>query len=374
MNKMTKYIIPINIVIVGAITLGGCSKQKVEHEVLPTPVYVSTINKSNALEERWLTATIGARFESDLSFRTGGKVLKRLVNVGDRVTRGQPLAELDGADYDLATGIANAQYKAAIIDATQADSDQGRFGRLAGEGAMGTADLERQKSRADASKTRVEQARQQLELAKNRNSYATLVAPYDGVVTAMRMEVGQVVSEGQSVLSLAKDGEREVVVELPEDMVSKAKQYQAKGQSWNDPKTLATLHLRELSPIASIQGRTYRARYTPMPESRATMDRIPLGSTAQLQLSLPSAAGMTVPLSALIKTNNTPGVWVVNSTGNTLSFAKVNVLNYGTDSVRVSGLNEGVRIVTVGAQKLDGSMKVRPIERNNENLERRGTL
>lgn len=374
MNKMTKYIIPINIVIVGAITLGGCSKQKVEHEVLPTPVYVSTINKSNALEERWLTATIGARFESDLSFRTGGKVLKRLVNVGDRVTRGQPLAELDGADYDLATGIANAQYKAAIIDATQADLDQGRFGRLAGEGAMGTADLERQKSRADASKTRVEQARQQLELAKNRHSYATLFAPYDGVVTAMRMEVGQVVSEGQSVLSLAKDGEREVVVDLPEDMVSKAKQYQAKGQSWNDPKTLTTLHLRELSPIASIQGRTYRARYAPMPESRATMDRIPLGSTAQLQLSLPSAAGMTVPLSALIKTNNTPGVWVVNSTGNTLSFAKVNVLNYGTDSVRVSGLNEGVRIVTVGAQKLDGSMKVRPIERNNENLEHRGTL
>lgn len=374
MNKMTKYIIPINIVIVGAITLGGCSKQKVEHEVLLTPVYVSTINKSNALEERWLTATIGARFESDLSFRTGGKVLKRLVNVGDRVTRGQPLAELDGADYDLATGIANAQYKAAIIDATQAGSDEGRFGRLAGEGAMGTADLERQKSRADASKTRVEQARQQLELAKNRHSYATLVAPYEGVVTAMRMEVGQVVSEGQSVLSLAKDGEREVVVDLPEDMVSKVKQYQAKGQSWNDPRNLLTLHLRELSPIASVQGRTYRARYAPMPESRATMDRIPLGSTAQLQLSLPSAAGMTVPLSALIKTNNTPGVWVVNSTGNTLSFAKVNVLNYGTESVRVSGLNEGARIVTVGAQKLDGSMKVRPIERNNENLEHRGTL
>lgn len=374
MNKMTKYIIPINVVIVGVITLGGCSKQKVEQEVLPTPVYVSTISKSNALEERWFTATVGARYESDLSFRTGGKVLKRLVNVGDRVTRGQPLAELDSADYDLATGIANAQYKAAIIDATQADSDEGRFGRLAGDGAMGTADLERQKSRADASKTRVEQARGQLELAKNRHSYATLVAPYDGVVTAMRMEVGQVVAEGQPVVSLAKEGEREVVVDLPEDMVNKAKQYSAKGESWNDPKTSLTLHLRELSPIASVQGRTYRARYAPMPESRDIMNRIPLGSTAQLQLSLPSAQSVTVPLSALIKTNTTPGVWVVNSAGNSLSFAKVNVLNYGTESVRVSGLNEGVRIVTVGAQKLDGSMKVRPIERNNDNLERRGTL
>ncbi|MDD3596277.1 efflux RND transporter periplasmic adaptor subunit [Sulfuricurvum sp.] len=375
MNKMTQYIIPINLVIAGAITFGGCSKPKAEHEVLPTPVYVSTIHQSGGMEERWLSATVGARFESDLSFRTGGKVVKRLVNVGDRVTRGQPLAELDGTDYGLATGIADAGYKAALIDATQADSDEGRFGRLAGDGAMGTADVERQKARADAAKTRVEQARQQLELAKNRNSYATLVAPYDGVVTSLRMEVGQVVAEGQSVISLAKDGEREVVVDLPEDMVSKAKQYSAKAQPWSDPKTSVSLHLRELSPIASIQGRMYRARYAPIPESRATMDRIPLGSTAQLQLSLPTSdEGVNVPLSALIKTNNTPGVWVVNSTGNTLSFVSVNVLSHGTDSVRVRGLNEGVRIVTVGAQKLDGAMKIRPIERTDGNLENRGTL
>ena len=318
MNKMTHYIIPINLVLVGAITLGGCSKPKAEHEVLPTPVYVSTINKSNGMEERWLTATVGARFESDIAFRTGGKVVKRLVNVGDRVTRGQPLAKLDGADYSLAAGIADAQYKAALIDAAQAGSDEGRFGRLAGDGAMGTADAERQKSRADAAKTRVEQARQQLELAKNRHSYATLIAPYDGVVTALRMEVGQVVAEGQSVISLAKEGEREVVVDLPEDMVSKAKHYSAKAQPWSDPKTSVSLHLRELSPIASAQGRTYRARYAATAESSTIMNRIPLGSTAQLQLSLPSSdEGVNVPLSALIKTNNTPGVWVVNSTGNT---------------------------------------------------------
>ncbi|AFV98498.1 MULTISPECIES: efflux RND transporter periplasmic adaptor subunit [unclassified Sulfuricurvum] len=375
MNKMTKYIIPINIVIVGAITLGGCSKPKAEHEAPPTPVYVSTIHQAGGMEERWLTATVSARFESDLSFRTGGKVVKRLVNVGDRVIRGQPLAELDGVDYELATGIANAQYKAAVIDADQAGSDEGRFGRLAGDGAMGVADAERQKSRADAAKTRVEQARQQLELAKNRHSYATLIAPYDGVVTLLRMEVGQVVAEGQSVVSLAKEGEREVVVDLPEDMVSKAKHYKATAQSWSDPKTSVSLHLRELSPIASVQGRTYRARYEPMSESKATMDRMALGSTAQLQLSLPSSdEGVNVPLSALVKTNDTPGVWVINGTGNTLSFVKVNVLNHGTDSVRVRGLNEGVRIVTVGAQKLDGAMKIRPIERTDGNLESRGSV
>lgn len=375
MNKMTQYIIPINLVIVGAITLGGCSKPKVEHEVLPTPVYVSTIHQSGGMEERWLTATVGARFESDLGFRTGGKVIKRLVNIGDKVTRNQPLAELDIADYDLAMGIANAQYKAALIDATQAESDEGRFGRLAGDGAMGAADVERQKARADAAKTRVEQALRQLELAKNRHSYATLLAPYDGVVTAMRMEVGQVVAEGQSVISLAKEGEREVVVDLPEDMVSKAKQYSAKAQSWSDPKTPVSLHLRELSPIASAQGKTFRARYAPTAESSTIMNGISLGSTAQLQLSLPSSdEGVNVPLSALIKTNNTPGVWAVNSTGNTLSFVKVSVLNHGTDSVRVRGLNEGARIVTVGAQKLDASMKIRPIERINGNFETRGTL
>ncbi|TMG96717.1 MAG: HlyD family efflux transporter periplasmic adaptor subunit [Betaproteobacteria bacterium] len=83
------------------------------------------------------------------------------------------------------------------------------------DGSVGSADHERQKARADAAAARLEQARRQLDLARNREGYTTLVAPYAGVVTALRFERGQVVAEGQPVLSLARDGEREIVADLP---------------------------------------------------------------------------------------------------------------------------------------------------------------
>ena len=142
-------------------------------------------------------------------------MVDRLVEVGDVVKAGQALARLDPADYQLAVSAAADQVQAASVDAQQAASDEARLRRLLADGSVGSADHERQKARADAAAARLEQARRQLDLARNRESYATLVAPYAGVVTALRFERGQVVAEGQPVLSLARDGEREIVADLP---------------------------------------------------------------------------------------------------------------------------------------------------------------
>jgi len=364
MNQSIKNSVHNVALLVALITLAGC-----EHETTqapsPTSVYVTTIGASYAMEERWLSATVRARIETDLGFRTGGKIVQRLVNIGDRVTYGQPLAKLDSADYQLALGVAADQLKAASVDARQSSLDADRFQRLVGDGSMGSADLERQKSRADAANAREEQARRALQVAQNKNSYTTLTAPYSGVITAMSMEIGQVVAEGVPMVSIAKEDEREVVTDLPEYMVNQARQFKAKALSWDNNETSVALHLRELSPVAASQGRTYRARYAP--ESYSDIAHLPLGSTIQLQLSRRAAPGTTLPLSALVKTAEAPGVWALNSAGNGVVFVKVNVLSYGTDTVRVTNLSDNMRIVTVGAQKLDMSMKVSPIERKLDN-------
>jgi len=366
MNQSMKNSVQNITVLVALIALAGC-----EHETMQaassTSVYVTTISTSDTMEQRWLSATVRARIETDLSFRTEGKIVKRLVNVGDHVTYGQALAKLDDADYQLALGVASDQLSAASVDARQAALDADRFQRLVGDGSMGSADMERQKSRSDAANAGMEQARKALEVAQNKNSYTTLVAPYSGVVTAMSMEIGQVVAQGAPIVSLAKDDEREVVTDLPEDMVNQVRQFKVKALSWDNNEMSVALHLRELSPLAASQGRTYRARYAP--KSYSEMVHFPLGSTIQLQLSRLAASGATLPLSALVKTAGTPGVWALNSAGDGVVFVKVNVLSYGTDTVRVTGLADNLRIVTVGAQKLDPSMKVRPIERKLENLD-----
>lgn len=350
-----------------ALMLSACSERPAPPPTVK-PVFVSTAVPSAGSQSRAFTAVVRARVESELSFRTGGKVVQRSVEVGDTVREGQVLARLDPADYALAVQAAADQVQAARVDAQQAASDEARFRRLTADGSVGTADLERQKARSDAAAARLEQAQRQLALASNRQGYAALIAPFAGVVTSLRLEPGQVVAEGQAVVSLALASERDVVVDLPEDWVGRVRQLEANGSPWSDPSTSIRLALRELAPQASAQGRTYRAKFKAKVESRASLAELPLGSTVQLTLSAPGAGpeSVTLPASALLKGSGNPGVWVLNPQGNGLAFRPVRVLSFNETSVRVSGLDAGNRVVSVGAQKLDAGMTVRAIERAPE--------
>lgn len=347
-----------------SLLLAGCGEPPAP-AALVKPVFVTTVAHAASAQTRTFTSVVRARVESELGFRTGGKVVERFVEVGDRVKAGQVLARLDPIDYQLAVKAAADQVQAAAVDAQQSASDEARFRRLLADGSVGSADHERQKARADAAAARLGQANRQLELARNREGYATLVAPYAGVVTALRFERGQVLAEGQPVASLARDGENELVAELPEDWVGRARKLSATATSWNDPKSRVPLVLRELSPQASAQGRTYRARYSATPESRAQVAALPLGSTMQLTLSGPQAGPATavLPVSALLKGSGPPGVWTLSAQGSRLVFTPVQVVSIDDATVHVTGLAVGSRVVSVGAQKLDARTAVRAIER-----------
>jgi len=363
----TRPAVSLTATMAAAALLAACSEPAPPPAVVK-PVFVTTVTQAASAQRRSFTSVVRARVETDLGFRAGGKVLERLVEVGDAVKAGQPLARLDPVDYRLAVSAAADQVQAATVDAQQAASDEARLRRLLTDGSVGSADHERQKARADAAAARLEQAKRQLDLARNREGYTTLVAPYAGVVTALRFERGQVVSEGQSVLSLARDGEREVVAELPEEWVGRARSLVATATPWHDTRSPLRLVLRELSPLASAQGRTFRVRYAAAPESRAQVAALPLGSTVQLRLSASNAgpAATTLPVTALVKASGSPGVWLLNAKGSGLVFKPVEVVAIDDASVQVTGLETGSRVVSVGAQKLDAGMRVRAIERAPE--------
>ena len=349
------------------VLLTACSEPPAP-AAMPKPVFVTTVTTAASSQTRSFTSVVRARVETDLGFRTGGKVVERLVEVGDVVKAGQALARLDAADYQLAVSAAANQVQAALVDAQQAASDEARFRRLLADGSVGAADHERQKARADAAAARLEQARRQLDLARNREGYATLVAPYAGVITVLRFERGQMVAEGQPVLSMARDGEREIVAELPEDWVGRVHTLAATATPWHDPKSSLSLVLRELSPLASAQGRTFRVRFAAVPESRAELAALPLGSTMQLNLSSQPAgpAAAVLPVTALVKASGSAGVWVLDDKGSRVVFKPVQVVDMDDATVHVTGLAAGNRVVSVGAQKLDAGIVVRAIERAPE--------
>lgn len=346
------------LVISALAALSACSPAAEKAPPIPA-VYVTPVHNDHGEDVRILSGTVRPRIESDLAFRAGGKVTARLVEIGQAVRAGQALARIDATDYQLAADAAAEQLRAAQVDATQAASDAARFKRLLLDGSVGAADHERQQARSDAAAARLVQAERQLEALRNRTGYAVLMAPFDGVVTGSLIEVGQMVAEGQPVMVLAKPGELEVLVDVPEALASSLREQVAQAHIAGIPDPVK-LKLRELAPSASAQTRTFRARYTmvsPPPGLR-------MGVTANVQLAGKDAApSAQLPSGALLTINKTPSVWLVNDKAGTLTLQTVTLRSQSTDQVRVTGLPDGVLVVSAGAQKLDAGMKVQAVMR-----------
>jgi RND family efflux transporter MFP subunit len=344
---------------IACLALTGCGQPRTTAVVQPS-VFVNEIHNDSGAQSQVLSASVRPRIESDLAFRAGGKVIARLVDVGQVVKAGQVLARIDANDYQLGLDAAREQVRAAEVDATQSASDAARFRRLLSDGSISAADVERQQAKADAASARLAQSKQQLALATNRVGYTTLVSPFDGVVTAIRIESGQVVAEGQPVLSVARPGELEIVADIPETLTGTLRSYAASMQIANSEEHLP-LRLRELSPSASQQTRTFRARYAIDGRAARTLQ---IGMTAELHLSRSGQApSALLPVSAVLSTNTQATVWIVDEKTGGLTRQPVKLIMAGTDSVRVAGLNDGALVVSAGAQKLDANMKVVPQRR-----------
>ncbi len=360
---MSTKILPLRagacLTLTAAWLLAACSKPA-EIIAPPKPVRVQAVALTMAGNEDSYTGVVRARVETDLAFRVSGKVVRRLVDIGQQVREGSVIAELDAADYELGADAAIHQQEAAAVDAEQAASDAARFSRLAADGAVSMGEVERQRARADAAKERLDQARRQVELARNRAAYTVLRAPFDGVVSALHAEAGQVVGEGQAVVTLEKLGEREIVIDIPESRVLVAKSAAGAAASlWASDGVRFPVRLRELSPVASADTRTYRARYT----IGADAPPMELGMTATVWLGAKSGGiaatrAATLPASALHHHDGAPAVWTVAPGGSAPTLVPVQVLRYEQELVTVAGLHDGQLVVTAGVQKLFPGMNV----------------
>jgi len=171
------------------------------------------------------------------------------------------------------------------------------------------------------------------------------------------IEPGQVVAAGQTAIRLARLAEKEVVVAIPETLLSRAKSGEAQVSIWSNPDKRYTARLRELAPSADPATRTYLAKFS-LPEAG---DEVQLGMTATLILSEPASDRVArLPLSALFNQGEGPSVYVADAKSGALTLKRVSVKSYERDGVLVSdGVEEGANVVALGVQKLDPTQKVK---------------
>jgi RND family efflux transporter MFP subunit len=351
------------------VNVSGCDEKNVEHPHAIQPVLISTVQNEQGSYQREFNGLIAARYEAKQSFRVTGKVEKRLVDIGQMVTKGETLALLDMTDYELALKATLNQYQAAKVDAEQAQIDAERFGRLVKQQAVSLADYQQQKARSEAANALEKQMYRQVELARNKVNYSSLISEFNGVISELNFEVGQVVSAGQAVVTISDMRQLEVVVDLPEEIAADIKSYGLSARFWNDDTVVFSLTLRELSPVAAAKSRTFRARLSFDFIKPEQMDPLQLGKTMKVYLSINDQQSASIlPASALLNTGETPLVFVVNS-DSTLIEKQVEVIRYTNKSALVQGLDDGDRIVSAGIHKLLAGMEVVVIDRTHSGLD-----
>src|SRR6201994_2132859 len=206
-----------------AVALVGCNEIAAQKSAPGRPVLVATAHYEAESPERSFVGTIKPRIETDMGFRVPGKVAKRLVEVGQTVDVGQPLATLDEVDLKLQAEQAEAEFRAATGVLAQAAAAEQRARDLRTKGWATDATLDSAKAAGDEARSRLLRAERSVDLTKNSLSYATLEADTRGVVTATLVEPGQVVASGQTAIRVARFGEKEAWVAIPETLLGRAK-------------------------------------------------------------------------------------------------------------------------------------------------------
>jgi RND family efflux transporter MFP subunit len=338
-----------------SVLLAACSKPAEKTEDI-RPVRAIKLASSDVDVNAEFSGEVRARVESRLGFRVGGKIVSRKVDVGTLVKHGQVLMQLDPQDLQLSQAQALAGLRAAETNRDLAKAELQRYQELRSKSFVSQAVLDAKESTYKAAQANVDASQAGYRGQSNQAGYAALLSDVDGVVTSVDAEVGQVVAPGTPVVRVAKAGEKEIVIGLPEDKVETLRRVQdVQVRLWADPKNPVAGKIREISPVADPATRTYTVKVS-IPDSLAEAK---LGMTAVVQFaSKTPTPQIKVPLTALFYEKSATSVWVVES--GVVKLVPVAIGGAaGNDIVLSSGVKAGQTVVTAGVNLLKPGQKVK---------------
>jgi RND family efflux transporter MFP subunit len=341
-------------VFVAPLVLAACKPEAKAPE--PIRPVLSAVLQPAASGSTVAVGTVQPRYETNLGFRVLGRLIARPVNVGDLVAEGQTIAEIDPTALELAVRSAKADLsrgEALLENAIGTEERKRILIRTDATTRQTLDDAEQVRAGAQASTAR---ARANLRKAIEQFSYAQVKVDFAGIVTAVSAEVGQVVSPGQSVVTVARPDVREAVVDI--------------GADFPVPLTVGLPFIVGLQLLPAIQAQGQIREIAPQADQVTRMRRISialndppesfrLGSTITARLSDDHSSVLRVPASAVLKDGGEAFVWVIDAPNSTVSLHKVG-LSEDEGGIRITGgLTVGERIVTAGIHSLKQGQQIR---------------
>jgi membrane fusion protein, multidrug efflux system len=339
-------------------SLSGCVEEEAPAEVEARPVRTITVQEQLSGETVTVAGTVESQVQADLGFRIGGRLIERLVSVGDVVTAGQPLAKLDPADEENSLRSAEAALVAAEAQLTEARDNLTRQRQLYDRGFLARAGLDRAETALASATSATDSARAQLGIAKRRLNDTVLLADAPGTVTVIGAEPGEVVQPGRMVVQIARDDGKDAVIDVPAGIVGDANTMELEitvALSQN-PAVTAKGRVREIAPRADAVTGTFRVRIG-LIDPPADMR---LGSAITATTTLDAVGSIEIPASALTAIDGNPAVWVVDPATMAVALRPITVDRFTPAAVVVlDGLTAGDTVVTAGVQALRPDQIVR---------------
>ena len=349
----------VSAILVGTSLLALAACKPAEEAKAPPvrPVLYAVAKPIEAVRFGPFAGTVEPRYQSQLGFQIGGRVVARDVTVGDLVKKGQRLAALDTVVPRFAMTRAEADVADAKAQSENAAATEARTRRLMEGGNVTQAQLDGMVANRDTAQARLTQAQASLQKARDQMGYTELHADFDGVVTQRNAEIGQDLTAGQTVVTVARPEMREAVVDIPDDLVAampKDGRFTVALQS--APTVTATGTVRETAPFADSSTRTRRIRMSLENPPRAFR----LGATITVSLVRKVAPRFVLPATAILSADGRDEVWIVNAAGDAAKRVPVTVSDRRGDYVGVArGLSAGDRVVVAGVHSLAEGQVIR---------------
>ena len=348
---MRTAVLLATVVIAGA-ALTGCEKEE-EAAAPPRPV-LSVVVAPTALPGTRFAGTVQAKVQAALGSRVAGRLVSRTVHVGDLVKKGDVLALLDATAYQLAVRSARAELSSAEATLSSAVATEERQKTLLQSNAAAKAAVESAEQSREAADAGLTRARTALVKAQEQLSYTRILAEFDGVVVATGAEVGQTVSPGEAIVTVARPDERDAVVDIPEiaENIAVGSRFSVSLQI--NPAVTVKGMVREIAPSADAVTRTRRVKIA----LENPPDTVRLGTTITAELEGADLTAIMIPQTAVLQKDGKPHVWLVDA-------GKVHLapIEAGADAGRAlqvaGGLKAGDRVVTAGVHSLEEGQKVR---------------
>lgn len=342
-----------------AILMASCDRKK-EAEAPPVrPVLSVLIEPETSQLFGPFTGTVEPRYRTDLGFRTAGRIISRNANVGDRIAKGDLLATLDPsvARFGLASAKADlTNSQAALANASRTEE---RKATLLQSGSTAQSQVDTAVADKDTAEAKVNQSKASLVKAQQQLDFTNLNSDYDGVITSWSLEVGQVVTPGQTVVTVAQPGARDGVFDIPDDLLGKfptGAKFSVSLQG--DSGITVPGEVREIAPQSDTATRTRRIRLT----LGEPPDAFRLGTTVTLTLNEPKPPTILVPGTAILDKDGHASVWLVSASKTAVPRPVVLGARLNDRVTVTDGLAKGDRVITAGVHSLADGQPIKLLE------------